>query len=87
MYYVGLALVGIGAFIALLNWPLSIRRILKKSGPSSIPLVGMVLMVLGVLLMPEKPFINLIWLAPILDFSCLPLLVYGLITKKFSKNA
>ncbi len=87
MYYVGLILVGVGGFIGLLNWPLSIRRTLMRCGPSSIPLVGMVLMVLGVLLMPEKPLIKLIWLAPVIDFSCLPLFAYVLIAKKFSKNA
>uniref|UniRef100_UPI002111E267 hypothetical protein n=1 Tax=Vibrio parahaemolyticus TaxID=670 RepID=UPI002111E267 len=82
LYYVGLILVGVGVCIGLLNWPLSIRRILMRRGPSSIPLVGMVIMVLGVLLMPEKTLIKLIWLAPVIDFSCLPLFAYGLIAKK-----
>jgi hypothetical protein len=67
-----------GAIIGFINWPISIMRLRNETGPSGIPIVGAVLMILGLLLMPEKPYLLYIWLPLIIDFTCLPLLLYGI---------
>jgi len=66
----------LGGFIGLINWPISIRRITKKSGPSSVMFVGGILMVLGIVLMPNDSLVKYIWFVPFVDFTCVPMAVY-----------
>ena len=78
MQILPLILVVTGAIIGFINWPISIMRLRNETGPSGVPIVGAVLMIFGLLLMPEKPYLLYIWLPLIIDFTCLPLLLYGI---------
>lgn len=73
----------LGFILSVINWLVSILRIVKKRGPSGVPLVGGILMIVGVLIMPDKPLLKCIWVVPIVDFSWLPLFVYGVLSGKF----
>jgi hypothetical protein len=80
--FIGIFLTTFGFIIGVVNWPISIRRITYKSGASGVPLVGCIFMLLGILLMPSGNLINLMWLAPIVDFTCVPLWVYAVFIKE-----
>jgi len=84
MELIGLIVLIIGIIIGLVNWPIGIRRIIKKAGTSSVPLVGSIFMLLGVMLMPSGTYKPYMWLIPFIDFGCLPLLTYGLLKGKFN---
>ena len=73
----------VGVIIGFINWPISIMRLRNETGPSSIPIVGAILMILGILLMPGKPYVQYIWLPLVIDFTCLPLLLYGMLKGSF----
>lgn len=81
MENLSLILFGVGAIIGVINWPISILRIVRKSGPSGIPLIGAVFMILGVMF--SKYFSNMYLLfALVIDFTCLPLMCCDLVKGK-----
>ncbi|WP_022943136.1 hypothetical protein [Psychromonas hadalis] len=82
MDILGLSLALVGLLIGIANWPISIRKIVNKKGPSGVPLVGGIFMLIGVLIMPSGKLTNYLWLAPIIDFTYLPLWIYGIFIKK-----
>jgi len=90
MEILGIVLVCIGVIIGALNWPLFIRRQVKQSGPSSIPFVGVLFMVLGIMLMPSSNLKSYLWLAPIIDFTAIPMLIFFMfksIKEKFNSKS
>jgi len=80
-----------GVFVAVANWVCLYTRIYTdKNAPSTIPLLGGIFMFIGFYFFPSNPVTGWAWLALLLDYGCIPMLVHFclvmLIHEIFSKK-
>lgn len=76
MEILGILIASTGLLIALLNWPLFIFREMRKSGPSAVPVVGVVLFISGSVMSSSEVLNRYIWLILLIDFTAVPMLFY-----------
>lgn len=76
MEIVGFTVISLGVVIGLINWPVYIRREINKNGPSAVPVVAPVLVLLGSMLIESSIFKSYLWLILVIDFTALPMILY-----------
>ena len=77
-FALGLALLAIFIWIALLNWRVFYLRLTGRRAPSWIPLMGGVSGAAGLLLLPVGEVAGYWWVPPLLDYGCVPGLIHTL---------
>jgi len=75
----GSLLILFGGFIAVMNWWILIRTMRDKQGVSFAPLLGGILLMLGLLLLPVDGLRTWCWVGLLLDFGSLPLLFWAIV--------
>ncbi|WDE02596.1 hypothetical protein [Thalassomonas actiniarum] len=75
MQIAGIVIVLVGFLIGALNWVLFIRRNIRKGGPSAVPIVALVFVLLGSFTIGESEIKQYLWLILFIDFTALPMLL------------
>ena len=73
----------VGLFISMMNWGVFFSRIFSGSSSSHVIFVGGLLLMFGLMALPE-PYCRLWWLALLVDYGSVPWLLSGvfLLVKK-----
>ena len=71
-------LILLGSFIAVMNWAALYHNLTQKTHSSFVPSMGGLFMMIGATIMPVSGLQELSWVALVLDFGCLPLLVWAI---------
>ena len=84
---IGYIILVFGCLCGIGNWCSAISAIITKGSTSFIPFIGAILMVVGVFITGNKSIQYYWWLAFIIEFTALPILILGAIQKtKESQN-
>ena len=81
----GGAAVALGSLISLGNWVTLIGAIVTKTSSSFVPLIGGVLVAVGLVILPIEGLWKLAWIGLLADFGTVPLWTWAGISGFFDK--
>lgn len=83
---IGLFLVFLGFMLGVLNWVISIKRIINKDGASAVFLVPLIFVLLGSVLLDEQPYKIYLWAILVIDFTVIPTVLIAAYNFLFGKQ-
>lgn len=86
-WVIGIAILGVGAYIIIENWSMAINLFFKESRAPFVPLAGSCLAVLGILIAPFENQIYWFWTPLLVDWGCIPMWIWlGMAERKRAKK-
>ena len=83
---VGYVFFALGCLCGICNWLSFFSAVLSKGNSSFIPYIGAILILLGMVLISKNTIQTYWWIAFLIEFTTLPMLIIGFVLYTLKKN-